>query len=160
MYARPLSEILHRALAEPGAFDDTLKRFESLRGYGLLPRGRESAGVRLSDEQIASAVLGFVPILPGWAGHVSLVLGSLCAVGGPAASFRGAATLLDSIASVIAEDEACRSILGFSFSIARTRNDDDYHARALLQKDEQRRTVSYVSKMGDLSAQQRRRNHL
>jgi hypothetical protein len=147
MYARPLSEILHRALAEPGAFDDTVKRFESLRGYGLLPRGRESAGVRLSDEQIASAVLGFVPILPGWAGHVSLVLGSLCAVGGPAASFRGAATLLGSMASVIAEDEACRSILGFSFSIARTRNDDDYHARALFQEDEQRRTVSYVSKM-------------
>ncbi len=147
MYARPLSEILHRALAEPGAFDDTLKRFESLRGDGLLPRGRESAGVRLSDEQIASAVLGFVPILPGWAGHVSLVLGSLCAVRGPAASFGGAATLLDSIASVIAEDEACRSIISFSLSIARTWNDDDYHARALFQEGGQRKTVSYVSKM-------------
>ena len=147
MYARPLSEILHRALAEPEAFDDTLKRFESLRGYGLLPRPRESAGVRLSDEQIASAVLGFVPILPEWAGHVSLFLGSLCAVGGPTASFRGTVTLLDSIASVIAEDEACRSIISFSLSIARTRNDDDYHARALFQEGGQRKTVSYVSKM-------------
>jgi hypothetical protein len=147
MYARHLSDILHRALATPGTFDDTVKRFESLRSYGLLPRGRENAGVRLSDEQIASAVLGFVPILPGWAGHVSLVLGSLRAVGGPTASFRGTATLLDSIASVIAESEACRSIISFSFSIARNQNDDDYYARAILQEGDQRKTVSYVSKM-------------
>lgn len=147
MYARHLSELLHRALGKPGTFDDTIKRFESLRSYGLLPRGRENAGVRLSDKQIASAVLGFVPILPGWAGHVSLVLGSLCAVGGPTASLRGTATLLESIASVIAEDEACRSIRSFSFSIARNQNDDDYYARAILEEGEQRKTVSYVSKM-------------
>ncbi|MER9339206.1 hypothetical protein NKI41_00285 [Mesorhizobium sp. M0601] len=147
MYARHLSDILHHALAEPSAFDDTLKRFETLRGYALLPRGRENAGIRLSDKQIASAVLGFVPILPGWAGHVSLVLGGLCAVGGTATSFRETKTLLDSIAAVISSDEACGSVVTFSFSIERKQNDDEYHAKAVIQDGRERRTVSYVSEM-------------
>lgn len=147
MYARHLSDTLHRELAEPGKFEDTLKRFETLRGYGLLPRGRENAGVRLSDDQIASAVLGFCPILPGWAGHVSLVLGSLCAVGGPSVSVRGTKTLLASIAAVLASDEACSSVITFSFSVARQQKGDEYYAKAVVQEGGERKTVSYVSEM-------------
>ncbi|MER9948501.1 hypothetical protein NKJ89_10375 [Mesorhizobium sp. M0047] len=147
MYARHLADILHRELAEPGKFEDTLKRFETLRGYGLLPRGRERAGVRLSDEQAASAVLGFVPTLPSWAGHVSLVLGGLCAVGGPAASVRGTKTLLASIAAVLASDEACGSVITFSFSIARKQNGDEHYAKAVVEEGGERRTISYVSDM-------------
>lgn len=77
MYAKNLSLILHRQLSETDSFDDTLKRFESLRGNGLLPRGRDKADQRLTNEEIASAVLGFVPSLCGWAGHVALIMGDL-----------------------------------------------------------------------------------
>lgn len=147
MYARPLSELLHRMLATSEKFDCTLKRFESLRGYGLLPQGRENAGVRLSDQHIASAVLGFVPTLPGRAGHTSLLLGNLCAVGGPSASFRQTGTLLQSIAAVLADDEACDTVVSFSFSIGSDSGSDEYHARAVFEEGGKRRTVSYVSKM-------------
>jgi hypothetical protein len=57
MYARDLMIWLHERLAERSTFDQTQKRFESLRGYNLLPRGRQNAGVRLSNEQIAHALL-------------------------------------------------------------------------------------------------------
>lgn len=147
MYARHLSEILHRSLARSETFDETLKRFERLRGCGLLPRGQESASVRLTDKQIASALLGFVPVLPGWAGHVSFVLGRLRAVGGATASFRGTETLLDSIAAIIASDEACRSVITFSFSIERVQNGDEYYAKAVVENDGARNTISYVSHM-------------
>ncbi|RTL50060.1 MAG: hypothetical protein EKK40_13780 [Bradyrhizobiaceae bacterium] len=147
MYARHLCDILHRALAAPGAYHETLQRFETLRGYGLLPRGRENAGVRLTDEQISSAVLGFLPTLPGWAGHVSLLVGGLCAVGGPSASVRESKTLLRSIAAVIANDEACRSVVSFALSIAHERNGSEYYAKVILDEGGKRKVVSYVSHM-------------
>ncbi|WEZ82177.1 hypothetical protein P6U16_13420 [Rhizobium sp. 32-5/1] len=147
MYARHLSDILHRALALPETFDNTLKRFEKLRGYNLIPRGRGKAAVRLTDTEIASSVLGFVPTLPGWAGHVSLCLGGLVAVGGPRASFQQTKTLLETVAAVIASDEACQSIVSISLSIAREQNGDEYYAKAIFDADGARQTVSYVSEM-------------
>ncbi|MBX5254869.1 hypothetical protein HJC03_31595 [Rhizobium sp. NLR4b] len=147
MHAKNLSHILHAALAQPDPFDDTLKRFEHLRGHSLLPRGRENAAIRLNDKQIASAVLGFVPILPGWAGHVSLCLGGLRAVGGPNASFKTSATLLDTVASVLSSDEACDSLVAITFIIERSNGSDEYYCRAVFDEGGKRKTVSYVSKM-------------
>jgi hypothetical protein len=59
MYARDLMVWLHERLAQQEEIEKTLQRFERLRGNALLPRGRENAGLRLSDEQIANAVLAF-----------------------------------------------------------------------------------------------------
>ncbi|QIO52174.1 hypothetical protein HA461_13770 [Rhizobium leguminosarum bv. trifolii] len=147
MYAKNLSHILHAALARPDPFDDTLKRFEHLRGYGRLPRGRENAATRLNDRQIASAVLGFVPTSPRWAGHVSLCLSGLCAVGGANASFKTSATLLDTVAAVLSSDEACNSLVAMTFVIERSNSSDEYYARAVFDEGGKRKTVSYVSKM-------------
>ena len=69
MYAKNLSLLLHSQLSEDSSYDQTLTRFEALRGYNQLPRGRENAGQRLSNEQVARAVLGFAPSLCRWAGH-------------------------------------------------------------------------------------------
>ena len=147
MYAKELSLYLHQELAEPQTYDETLKRFESLRGYGRLPRGRATAGLRLSDEHIANAVLGFVPILPGWAGHVALILGDLRPVGGKTASFLGAETLVKAIATLTVSQDACNSIVRVALCIAQKSSDDEYHASILFKKDGVRRTASYVSKM-------------
>ncbi len=146
MYAKNLALLLHQRLAEPGTFEETLTRFEKLRGYGLLPRGRERADQRLSDAEITSAVLGFVSTLPGWAGHVALCLSDLRPVGGPKASFENAKTLNDGIATTIDNDEACKSLISVTLSIARKSNDDEYHARILFEVDGKRRIASYVSK--------------
>lgn len=154
MYARHLSELLHYQLAEPEKFEETIKRFEAMRGYDLLPRGRQNAGIRLSDEQIASAVLGFVPTRPGWAGHVSLILGSLCAVGGPRSSIHGTETLLGSIAAVLASDDVCGSVVAFSFTIARLPTGEQYYAKAIIEDSNERKTISYVSHMATASLQE------
>lgn len=147
MYANALSSYLHQRLAEPRTFDETLKRFEALRGYGLLPRGRENASLRLSDSHIAHAVLGFTPVLPAQAGHVALILGDLRPVGGKRASFLNADTLVETIATLVVSEEACRSVVHVTLCAARKSSGDEYHARILYETNGIRHTASYVSKM-------------
>jgi hypothetical protein len=146
MYARNLLDLLHNQLVEIRDYEGTLRRFESLRGYGMLPRGRENAGRRLENEQIANAVLGFVPSLPGWAGHVSLVMGGLLPVGGTNASFCKAADLRGALANLIGTQQACDSFVNVTLSIIQKNNDDDYFAQIRFSEKDARRTASYVSK--------------
>lgn len=84
MYASNLElllfELTETADASRSDRMDMTKRFDSLRRYGRLPRGRENHAALLSDEQIASAILGLASDRPGWSGHVSLLLGKLVPV--------------------------------------------------------------------------------
>ncbi len=142
MYARDLMIWLHERLDDSGEFEQTLKRFDALRGYNLIPRGRENAGVRLSNEQIANAVLGFSHRHPGYAGHAALILGNLCPVGGAEASFDGANSLRDTIAALIADEHAAAGLKRLTLSIERDFGDEEY--RATIRTDA--RSISYVSK--------------
>jgi hypothetical protein len=146
MYARDLMFWLHERLAEPGTLEQTQKRFEALRGYGLLPRGRENAGVRLSDDQIASAVLGFAHPLPGFAGHASLVLGDLRPIGGGKASFKSKTTLLSAIAHMFDINGASSDLQRLTVSIERDFNEDEYTARIYFREHDQTNIVSFTSK--------------
>jgi hypothetical protein len=112
----------------------------------MLPRGRENASQRLENEQIANAILGFVPSLPGWAGHVSLIMGSLLPVGGANASFRQATNLRGALANLIGTQEACDGIVNVTLSIIRKNNDDDYFAQIRFAEEDAHRNASYVSK--------------
>ncbi len=147
MYAKNLSMYLHQELAEARTYDETLKRFECLRGYGRLPRGRENASLRLTNENIANAVFGFAPILSGWAGHVALIMSDLRPVGGMQASFHGAETLEKAVAKLIGSEEACKSIIHVTLCTARKSSGDEYHAKLLFKKDGTQQTTSFVSKM-------------
>jgi hypothetical protein len=147
MYAKNLSLYLYQQLAEPGTFEETLTRFEKLRGYGLLPRRREQAGIRLTPEQIASAVLAFIPNLHGWAGHVALVMGDLRPVGGVKASFQNAETLQKALAALVESKEACGSIVHATFCVARETSGDEYHALLMFEINGARQVTSYVTKM-------------
>lgn len=146
MYARDLMFWLHERLAEPETFEQTQKRFESLRGYALLPRGRENAGVRLSNGQIASAVLGFVHPMPGFAGHASLIFGNLRPVGGAEASFRNEPSLQNAVAALIEAGDNNSDVLRLTLSVERDLNDDDYMATLYYRERGQARVVSFVSK--------------
>lgn len=146
MYAKNLLEILHRALSDPGTYDDTQIRFEKLRGYGLLPRSRDKANQRLSNEEIASSILGFVPTKPGWAGHVALCLGGLLPVGGVKSSFKGSRTLLSAMAILIENLEAQKCLVHLTLSIARKHSGDEYHGKILYENNGERKCSSYVSK--------------
>lgn len=146
MYAKNLSHLLHRELSEQLSYDETLKRFESLRGCGQLPRGRNRAAQRLSNDGIAGAILGYVPTESGWAGHVALVMGDLRPVGGVSASFKGSASLRAAIAVLFANEDDCVSLMSLTLSIARIPGNDEYQAKLIFEEDGQRKTTSYVSK--------------
>ncbi len=146
MYAKNLSLFLHRELSEPRSYDETLKRFESLRGYGQLPRGRDKAAQRLTNKEIARVVLGYVPTLSGWAGHVALIMSDLRPVGGVSASFKEAASLSEAMAALLSKDDDCNALVSLTLSIARIPGNDEYQAKLLFQDDGQRKTTSYVSK--------------
>lgn len=146
MYAKDLSLILHSELAESRAYSETVHRFESLRGYGQLPRGRDRAAQRLTDNEISRAVLGFVPTRSGWAGHVALIMSDLRPVGGVSASFSEAASLSEAMAALLSKDEYCNALVALTLSIARVTGNDRYQAKLIFEHNGQRKTASYVSK--------------
>lgn len=143
MYARNLMIWLHERLAEFGTFDQTQKRFEALRGYNLLPRGRENAATRLSDEQIANAVLAFGHQHPGYGGHASLILGNLCPVGGEAASFLGTKSLRETVAALVGDEDASADLARLTLSVERDFSDEEYGA---VIRTKGSGAISYVSK--------------
>ena len=132
--------------AEPREYEATVQRFESLRGHGLLPHGRENAVRMLENEQIANAILGFAPTKPGWAGHVALILGRLRPVGGDRASFLGAPDAKASLEKLIEVREACESVINVTLSIIRTDTGYEYFAKIRFMHEGVRKTASYVSK--------------
>lgn len=146
MYAKNLSLLLHHELSEKEPYDETLKRLESLRGYGQLPRGREKATLRLTDKEIACAILGYVPTLSGWSGHVAFIMSDLRPVGGVTASFREATSLIDAMATLLSKEEDCNALVSLTLSIARIPGNDVYQAKLIFEDGDQRKIASYVSK--------------
>jgi hypothetical protein len=146
MYAKNLSLFLHRELSEPRSYDETLNRFESLRGYGQLPLGRDKAAQRLSNDEIIRAVLGFVPTQSGLAGHVALLMSGLRPVGGAPASFKQAASLSEAMAALLSKNEDCGALVSLTLSIARIPSNDEYQAKLIVEENGHRKTTSYVSK--------------
>ncbi|EUB98451.1 hypothetical protein PMI07_004732 [Rhizobium sp. CF080] len=144
MYARDLMIWLHERLADRGTLDQTRKRFESLRGHNLLPRGRENAAVRLTNAQIANAVLGFSHPAPGYAGHASLILGDLRPVGGLAASYRSTATLKDAVATLVGHEDS--DLIRLTLSVEQDFGDDEYAAVLRFRDNDETKIVSFVSK--------------
>lgn len=146
MYARDLMIWLHERLAERGTLDQTRERFDRLRGYNLLPRGRENAGVRLSNEQIANAILAFAHPMPGFAGHASLILGDLRPVGGPEASFKCASSVKGAVAMLIGAGKASSDLARLTLSVEQDFQGDEYAAVLHFKENGQEKTVSFVSK--------------
>lgn len=105
MLAKQLSHALTRLSQGSDVMPDGAlemeERFESLRGYGRLPSGRENRGLALTDRQIIAAVLGLVASRPSWAGHVCAVIERLKPVGGKTDAFGGSPTLTDALAYTI-----------------------------------------------------------
>jgi len=146
MYAKELAHLLHWQLAE-GDFDETLKRFDALRGCNLLPRGRENAGQRLSDQQVVSALLGFAARSASDAGFKSLGFSDLRPVGGVAASYKNAATLGEVLRIVIADYKEIPTAFGVTLSIDRCREREALSAKFDYANGERQCSVQFVSKL-------------
>lgn len=115
MYASNLQELLFHASERsdmaPQVFQEFTDRFNALRSYGHLPKGREQRRQLLTPIQIATAILGLVPMRPSWAGHGATVLKSLAPVGGSGGGFHNTASLVDAIALLITDAYARKSLI-------------------------------------------------
>lgn len=122
MLAKQLSHILTELCRSSDVTTDTLAdmdlRFESLRGYGRLPQGRENRGRALTNEQIVAAVLGLVAAQPRWAGHVATIIAALKPVGSNTGTFGGAVTLTDAFSHLLLDKSLRESVVAVRVSVA------------------------------------------
>lgn len=115
MYARRFESLLAEEVGKTDlsqrAPDDMPQRFESLRGYRLLPAGRTKNVTPLSLAQMAAAILAITTVKPGFAGLAGKTLGSLRPVGGVEASFQECATLGGAVECLLQNAAALDSFL-------------------------------------------------
>lgn len=122
MQARQLCFQLHKLMGGsdvmPDTFSDMERRFESLRGSGRLPHGRENRGRALNDAQIVAAILGLAATRPSWAGHVAAMLEGLCPVGGVENAFGGAVSLDGALGMILSDDVLRAGVIAVRLSPA------------------------------------------
>ena len=115
MFARRFESLLAEEVAKTDlsqrAPDDMPQRFESLRGYRLLPAGRTKNVTPLSLAQMATAILAIATVRPGYAGLAGKTLSSLRPVGGVEASFQKSATLVSAVECLLQIPVALDSLL-------------------------------------------------
>ena len=113
MYASNLQELLFHCSEHsdmsPQAFAEFTDRFNALRGYGHLPKGRDQRKHLLTPIQVALAILGLVPTRPSWAGHGATVLRTLSPVGGPKGGFYNTTSLIDAMTLLLTDAGARES---------------------------------------------------
>lgn len=126
------------------ARDDIMERFESLRGYGKLPSGREQRNRQLTNAEIAAALLGLVSPNPKWAGHTATVLCNLRTVGGAGASFHGTATLQEAIERILTEEAVRSGLVTLTISGAESGTNSHGSATLVYEIDGKRHCVFYV----------------
>ncbi|MFH0302931.1 methylamine utilization protein MauJ [Bradyrhizobium sp. 31Argb] len=115
MYAKRFESLLTEQIGQTGlssrAPDEMSLRFESLRGYGLLPSGRVKNVTPLSPSQMAATILATVTAKPGFAGLAGKTLSNLRPVGGAEASFAQCATLGNAVEALLQNPTALDSFL-------------------------------------------------
>ena len=147
MYAKNL-EIALIYLCEKGDVPHGLPqefttRFDALRRYGKLPRGRERRDQLLTSSEVAAAILGLVSVHPNWAGHAATILSSLRPNGGVDASFFGTSTLQESIAYILTDAAARNSVVRLSVSAAERGVNSNGYATLLYEVDGIRRRTFF-----------------
>ena len=120
------------------------ERFDSLRRYGQLPRGRENRAELLSDAQIAAAIFSLSSSESGWAGHAAIILSKLRPVGGPTESFNGSVSLLEAVKCLLADPRARASFINLCVSISESAINSHGFATLSYNNDGIRRQSFYV----------------
>ena len=150
MFARNLESILtslcEKSDVSRGLPNEYAERFEALRRYGRLPRGREKRSDTLASGEIAVAILGLITPRPNWAGHAAILLSSLRVVGGVGASFLGTSTLLESIERILSDATARQSVIRLTVSAAEGAINSHGYASLLYEIESVRHWTFYVPK--------------
>ncbi|RTL67097.1 MAG: hypothetical protein EKK42_15065 [Pseudonocardiaceae bacterium] len=151
MYASNLQELLYHCSehsdVSPQVFAEFTERFNSLRGYGYLPKGRDQHKQLLTPRQVALAILGLIPTRSSWAGHGATVLKSLSPVGGPKGSFRNSATLVDTIELLLTSAEALETIVTIRVILGETGTNSTGGATLTYEDDGIRKMAFFMPHM-------------
>jgi hypothetical protein len=138
-----LYELCEKADISRGAFVDIPDRFNTLRSYGRLPRGREKRGQHLTSLEIAAAILGLVPVNPNWAGHAATVLSTLRPVKGAEPSIFDDWTLQETIAQIVENAEVRKCVARLNISGAETATNSNGYATLFYEITGVGRRVHY-----------------
>lgn len=151
MFAKNLERILNLLCSDSDVSGegtlDISGRFDSLRSYALLPRGRENRAKTLSSKEIAAAILGLAPTNAKWAGHAAKILGDLRPVGGVTASFHEAPTLSAALETILTKEAALDELVNITFSTAEIFTNSHGLTTLIYEQGGIRKLVSFVSKM-------------
>lgn len=142
-----LAECCRSSDVSPADPSEIAVRFNSLRAYGKLPRGREKRAQRLGPAEIASALFGLVPANPNWAGHAAIILSDLRPIGGIEASFDRAPTLAAAVQHLLSDSSARERLIALSLSLSEHGTNSNGYAVLTYGEAETQRHVAFVSKM-------------
>lgn len=125
---------------------DMVQRFQALRGYGLLPKGRGKNAQHLSLAETASGILSVSTERPGYSGLASKVLRGLRPVGGAKASFEACSTFGKAIETILGNAEALGSLIEIRVSGSEIYT--NAHGRATIEyrSGDTTKTAHYVSR--------------
>ena len=150
MYAKNLENLLANFMSgsDVSATDhaDMSTRFDSLRSYGRLPRGRERREQLLTVEQVANALLCLASSRPGWAGLATIVLSLLKPVGGPDASFCGTANLREAVKLMLKDGPSRQSMTSLMVSTAEGGMNSNGYAEITYELKGDQKRAWYVPK--------------
>ena len=113
-----LTELCQKGDVSYASNKEIATRFDALRGFGQLPRGRVHRATPLTNAQIAAAIFGLASELPNWAGHAAVILSKLQPVGGPDAAFYGTASLQNAVEKILCDNDARKSVINLSVSVS------------------------------------------
>ena len=109
MIARELKSIIENKISKFNISNQPWghisKRFESLRVFGLLPRGKVRNSQHLTYAQIVSGILSIISPEVGYAGHTALILKKLKPVGGAKASFHNEETFCKALEALLKNEK-------------------------------------------------------
>ncbi len=123
---------------------DMVQRFQSLRGIGLLPRGRGKNAQHLTSLQTAAGILSIVADKPACAGTASKVLLKLRPIGGVDASFHGVRTFGEALINILENSDALASILEVRASGSEIYTNGYGRAAIVYSAGEETRTAYFI----------------
>jgi hypothetical protein len=151
VFAKNLENVLAALSNEPdvsGAHtNDISKRFDVLRGYGRLPRGRVNRAKRLTPTEMSAAIFALVPHEAREAGIGAIVLSDLRPVGGVRVSFYNAPSLSAAVECLLTDASARSTFVDLRLSTTEIDTNCHGFARLVYEKENLRQQVNFVHKL-------------
>lgn len=150
MIARQLEAILEDEISNihmsSQPYGHVSTRFDKLRGYNLLPKGRVRNAKHLTHEEIAAGILSLVAPEIGFSGHTALILKSLHPVGGPDAAFQNAETFCKALEAIVANPAVLETLIKVTVSDSEIYTNSHGRAAIYYKSGDEEKVTYYVDR--------------